>query len=155
MTSETYNPADEPRRIIAEGCVSEAALQAITGMQLEKLRTFFSEAKPGMTGLSAGPPHPAQHRPVEGTRRRRPRERPARPTDRCVREEVRTRDQGFLPHQRRQSSTRSVSTDDKSLTRRCVSIGAAKSRELLCGTGTSTTGGSLSSVSVGVFALSF
>ena len=52
MTSEIFNPADELRRIIAEGRISEDALQAITGMPPEKLRSFLIEATPGMTGLT-------------------------------------------------------------------------------------------------------
>lgn len=52
MTSETYNTADELRRIVAEGRISEDALQAITGIQPEMLRPFLDEAKPGMTGLT-------------------------------------------------------------------------------------------------------
>lgn len=55
MTSHTFNPADELRRIIAEGQISEDALQAITGIQLEKLRFFLSEAKPGMVGITTEP----------------------------------------------------------------------------------------------------
>ena len=55
MTSETYNPADELRRIIAEGRISEDALQAITGLPQEKLRYLLFEATPGMTGLITEP----------------------------------------------------------------------------------------------------
>lgn len=55
MTSETYNTADELRRIVAEGRISEDALQAITGIQPEMLRSFLDEAKPGMTGLTTQP----------------------------------------------------------------------------------------------------
>jgi hypothetical protein len=56
MTSETYNPADELRRILAKGGISEEALQAITGIQPEKLRFFIDEAKPGMTAFTSEPP---------------------------------------------------------------------------------------------------
>lgn len=55
MAFEPYNPADELRRIIAEGRLSEDALQAITGIQPEKLRSFLDEAKLGMSGLTAEP----------------------------------------------------------------------------------------------------
>lgn len=55
MTSQTFNPADELRRIIAEGRISEDALQAMTGIQPEKLRSFLNDAKPGMTGLTTEP----------------------------------------------------------------------------------------------------
>jgi hypothetical protein len=55
MTSETHNTAEELRRIIAEGRISEDALQAITGIRPEKLRSFLNEAKPGMTGLTTEP----------------------------------------------------------------------------------------------------
>jgi hypothetical protein len=52
MTSETVNTADELRRIIAEVRISDEALQAMTGIQPEKLRFFLDEAKPGMTVLT-------------------------------------------------------------------------------------------------------
>jgi hypothetical protein len=55
MTSETYNTADELRRIIAEGRISEEALQSITGIEPEKLRSLFDEAEPGTTGLTREP----------------------------------------------------------------------------------------------------
>lgn len=50
--SEMHNPADELRRIIAEGHISEDALQVITNMPPEKLRYFLNEAKSGMTALA-------------------------------------------------------------------------------------------------------
>jgi hypothetical protein len=50
-----YNSADELRRIIAEGRISEDALQAITGIQPEKLRSFLNEAMSGTTGLTTEP----------------------------------------------------------------------------------------------------
>ena len=56
MTSETYNPADELIRILAKGGISEEALQAITGIQPEKLRFFLDEAQPGMTVFTSEPP---------------------------------------------------------------------------------------------------
>ena len=55
MTSEAHNTVDELRRIIAEGRITEDALQSITGIQPERLRFFLDEAKPGMTGLSREP----------------------------------------------------------------------------------------------------
>ena len=55
MTSEAHNTVDELRRIIAEGRITEEALQSITGIQPERLRFFLDEAKPGMTGLSREP----------------------------------------------------------------------------------------------------
>ncbi len=55
MASETHNTADELRRIIAEGRISEEALQTITGIQPEKLRSFLDEANPGVAGLSTEP----------------------------------------------------------------------------------------------------
>lgn len=55
MTSEMHNPVDELRRIIAEGSVSEDSLQAITGIQPEKLRSFLNDAKPGMSRFTAEP----------------------------------------------------------------------------------------------------
>ncbi|WEO77270.1 hypothetical protein BJQ94_18265 [Cryobacterium sp. SO2] len=51
MTAEAFNPADELKRTIAEGGISEDALRAITGIQPEKLRSFL-DADPGMTGLT-------------------------------------------------------------------------------------------------------
>lgn len=50
-----HYPVDELRRIIAEGSVSEDALQAITGIQPEKLRSFLNDAKRGMSGFTAEP----------------------------------------------------------------------------------------------------
>ena len=55
MMSETRNPADELRHIIAEGQISEEALQVITNMRPEKLRYFVDETKSGMTGLATEP----------------------------------------------------------------------------------------------------
>jgi hypothetical protein len=55
MTSEAYNTVDELRRIIAEGHISEDALQSITGIEPEKLRSFLDEAKPGAAGLTREP----------------------------------------------------------------------------------------------------
>lgn len=55
MTSEMHNPVDVLRRIIAEGSVSEDALQAIMGIQPEKLRSFLNDAKRGMSSFTAEP----------------------------------------------------------------------------------------------------
>ena len=55
MTSEAFNPVHELQRLIAEGRISEDALQAITGIQPEKLRSYLDEAQAGMTGLTAAP----------------------------------------------------------------------------------------------------
>ncbi|QNE46145.1 hypothetical protein F1C58_03950 [Glaciihabitans sp. INWT7] len=55
MTVEAQNPAEELRRIISEGHISEDALQAMTGIRPEKLRTYVDDAKPGMMALSASP----------------------------------------------------------------------------------------------------
>lgn len=55
MTSETFSPAKELKRIIAEGHLSEDALHAITGIQPEKLRAFLDGAQTGMSGSTAGP----------------------------------------------------------------------------------------------------
>lgn len=52
MTVEAQNPAAELRRIIVEGHISEDALQAIMGIQPEKLLTYLDEAKHGMTRLT-------------------------------------------------------------------------------------------------------
>jgi hypothetical protein len=55
MTSEAYNTVDELRRIIAEDRISEDALQSITGIQPERLRSFLDEAKRETTVLTREP----------------------------------------------------------------------------------------------------
>jgi hypothetical protein len=57
MTSETYNPADELRLILAEDRISEDALLAITGIQPQELWAFLNGAgaKPGMIVAGAEP----------------------------------------------------------------------------------------------------
>jgi hypothetical protein len=52
MTSQTFNTADELRRIIAEGRISDKALQAITGISGDVLATFLSTTPAGEPGLS-------------------------------------------------------------------------------------------------------
>ncbi len=52
MTTQGFNTADELRRVIAEGHISEFALEAITGIPREKLQTFLDETKPGTSGLT-------------------------------------------------------------------------------------------------------
>lgn len=56
MTVELHNPADELGRLIEEGRISEDALQAMTNMPPERLRSFLDEAEPGMTRLTTRPP---------------------------------------------------------------------------------------------------
>ncbi len=51
MTSPTFNPANELRRIIAEGYISEDALEAITLIPVERLKVFLDSTHAG-TGLS-------------------------------------------------------------------------------------------------------
>ncbi|NNC14046.1 hypothetical protein HII28_19485 [Planctomonas sp. JC2975] len=52
MTSETLNTADQLRRLIADGRVSEAALQAFTGITSDALMTFLRDAPFGTPGIS-------------------------------------------------------------------------------------------------------
>ncbi|MFF1878942.1 HTH domain-containing protein [Leifsonia sp. NPDC058230] len=57
MTSEPDNPAVELSRIIAEGRISEEALQAITGIPPEKLQSLNGAgAKAGMMAFISEPP---------------------------------------------------------------------------------------------------
>ncbi len=56
MTAEGSNPAEDLRRVITEAHISEDALQAMTGIQPEKLRSFLDEAQPGMVGVATGSP---------------------------------------------------------------------------------------------------
>ncbi len=55
MTSEPHVTADELRRIIGEGRISENALRAITGIPGERLAPFLNESRLGASGLSATP----------------------------------------------------------------------------------------------------
>lgn len=55
MTLETFNTVTELRRLIDEGHVSEAALQAITGASLDSLRSFLSDPESAPNGLTAAP----------------------------------------------------------------------------------------------------
>lgn len=54
MTSQAINIVDELRRIIAEGLISEEALQTITGISGEALASFLSSPS-GEAGLSTSP----------------------------------------------------------------------------------------------------
>jgi hypothetical protein len=53
MDGTGHNPADELRRIIAEGRISEEALRAITGIAGERLADFLDRS---VAGLSAKAP---------------------------------------------------------------------------------------------------
>ncbi|WP_130177513.1 HTH domain-containing protein [Cryobacterium sp. SO1] len=53
MTSKAFDTADELRRMISEGHISEESLEVITGIQREKLRSFLDEQTPWTTGLVA------------------------------------------------------------------------------------------------------
>jgi len=55
MNPETFNPSEELNRAIAEGRISLDALEAITGVHPEELRSFIDEVEPGMTGLATEP----------------------------------------------------------------------------------------------------
>lgn len=56
MTSTMHNPADELRRAIAEGRISQAALQVITSIDRERLAMFLDEAHRSEAGLSTRTP---------------------------------------------------------------------------------------------------
>lgn len=56
MNSTTHNPVDELRRVIAEGRISEPALQAITSIDGARLATFLDEAHRSEPGLSTATP---------------------------------------------------------------------------------------------------
>ncbi|QYF75157.1 HTH domain-containing protein [Cryobacterium sp. PAMC25264] len=53
MNPEIYDTGAELRRIIAAGQVSEDALEAITGISAEKLRSFLDDARPRVLGLTS------------------------------------------------------------------------------------------------------
>lgn len=55
MPSETSNTADELRRLIAEGYLSEDALQAITGISGVALASFLRDAPSGKPRIVAWP----------------------------------------------------------------------------------------------------
>ena len=55
MTSQAFNTSDELARIIAEGRVSVDALQAITRIPPQRLRSFLGEAGSGAAGLTTEP----------------------------------------------------------------------------------------------------
>ncbi|MFE1664548.1 HTH domain-containing protein [Microbacterium sp. P02] len=55
MTSHQHGPADDLRRPIADGRISEAALQAITRIDQGRLRSFLNGTTPHGPGLSAEP----------------------------------------------------------------------------------------------------
>jgi len=54
MTSQTFNTADALRRLIAEGRISEEALQVMTGISRAAVASFLAAAS-GETGLSTTP----------------------------------------------------------------------------------------------------
>ncbi|MCS5718787.1 hypothetical protein N1027_11645 [Herbiconiux sp. CPCC 205763] len=53
--SDAFDSRHELGRMIADGHLSEEALQAITGLEPEKIRAFLDETKPVQTGMSAEP----------------------------------------------------------------------------------------------------
>ncbi|MFM9920535.1 HTH domain-containing protein [Lacisediminihabitans sp. H27-G8] len=59
MTVEAQNPAAELRRLIAEGHLSEDALQAITGIQPDALLRSLAETQTGMMRVTTEPPSPS------------------------------------------------------------------------------------------------
>lgn len=59
MTVEAQNPAAELRRLIAEGRLSEDALQAITGIQPDALLRSLAETQTGMMRVTTEPPSPS------------------------------------------------------------------------------------------------
>lgn len=55
MMTHTFNTADELRRYIAEGRISEEALHAITGISSDALGSFLRATPSGDPGLSTVP----------------------------------------------------------------------------------------------------
>lgn len=55
MTTQSSNPADELRRVISEGRISEEAIQAITEISAEKLHAFLHDTGAGVMGLTSSP----------------------------------------------------------------------------------------------------
>jgi len=52
--SNGLNPARELNRLIAEGHISQDALQAITNISSDKLHSFLNKTQPGMVELAEG-----------------------------------------------------------------------------------------------------
>lgn len=65
MTTEMQNPVDELRRLIAEGRLSEASVQAMIGIPSEQLHTVLDETPGSPAGMTVAP-HPLS--PEENTR---------------------------------------------------------------------------------------
>ncbi|MFJ3490271.1 HTH domain-containing protein [Leifsonia aquatica] len=55
MTTQAFDPATELKRLLEAGAISEEALQAITGIQHERLRAFLDEHAGAPGGLTARP----------------------------------------------------------------------------------------------------
>jgi len=55
MTTQAFDPATELERLIEAGAISKDALQAITGIQHERLRAFLDEHAGAPVGLTARP----------------------------------------------------------------------------------------------------
>jgi hypothetical protein len=55
MTSQAFNTADELRRIIGDGRISDDALQSITGISGDSLSSLLRESPCVEPGLSASP----------------------------------------------------------------------------------------------------
>lgn len=52
--AEAYDASAELRRIVEEGRISEEALQAITGIQVGRIRSFLRGVEQGMRRVTAG-----------------------------------------------------------------------------------------------------
>lgn len=55
MTTQAFDPATELERLLEAGAISKDALQAITGIQHERLRAFLDEHAGAPVGLTARP----------------------------------------------------------------------------------------------------
>jgi hypothetical protein len=54
--SELFNPAEDLGRVMAEGGITEEGLEAITGIRLEKIRSFVREGTGAAPVLTTAPP---------------------------------------------------------------------------------------------------
>lgn len=54
--SELWNPAEDLRRIMAEGRITEESLEAITGIRPEGIRSFVGDGTRAVSGLVTAPP---------------------------------------------------------------------------------------------------
>lgn len=55
MTTQIFNPAEQLKRAVDDGRLSEESLEAITEIPTAKLRSFFAGAEAGPVGVTAKP----------------------------------------------------------------------------------------------------